>query len=242
MRVIGTVSAPVKDFVKVRLLGIDAPEIGSCYADEAKQRLEEMLVSSTFITQKDEEPMDDNERLLRHVFVTNDDPKDGMRNVSEELLRGGKKPWRQKGTGRARTSSIRNPIWRGGGTIFGPTGEQNHTINLPKKAIRSSIAQALSLKAEAKAIHVIEAFDCKEGKIRATADLLKKMELTGKTLIVVDKWDGLVERATGNLANVSASEPRFLTVNMVLDAKSIVITTAALEQLKAWLGTTGAKA
>ena len=156
---------------------------------------------------------------------------------------GGKKPWRQKGTGRARTSSIRNPIWRGGGTIFGPTGEQNHTINLPKKAIRSSIAQALSLKAEAKAIHVIEAFDCKEGKIRATADLLKKMELTGKTLIVVDKWDGLVERATGNLANVSASEPRFLTVNMVLDAKSIVITTAALEQLKAWLGTTtGAKA
>lgn len=89
---------------------------------------------------------------------------------------------------------------------------------------------------------MIEAFDCKEGKIRATADLLKKMELTGKTLIVVDKWDGLVERATGNLANVSASEPRFLTVNMVLDAKSIVITTAALEQLKAWLGTTGAKA
>ena len=159
-----------------------------------------------------------------------------------EISGGGKKPWRQKGTGRARTSSIRNPIWRGGGTIFGPTGEQNHTINLPKKAIRSSIAQALSLKAEAKAIHVIEAFDCKEGKIRATADLLKKMELTGKTLIVVDKWDGLVERATGNLANVSASEPRFLTVNMVLDAKSIVITTAALEQLKAWLGTTGAKA
>jgi large subunit ribosomal protein L4 len=158
-----------------------------------------------------------------------------------EISGGGKKPWRQKGTGRARTSSIRNPIWRGGGTIFGPTGEQNHTINLPKKAIRSSIAQALSLKAEAKAIHVIEAFDCKEGKIRATADLLKKMELTGKTLIVVDKWDGLVERATGNLANVSASEPRFLTVNMVLDAKSIVITTAALEQLKAWLGTTGAK-
>ena len=95
-----------------------------------------------------------------------------------EISGGGKKPWRQKGTGRARTSSIRNPIWRGGGTIFGPTGEQNHTINLPKKAIRSSIAQALSLKAEAKAIHVIEAFDCKEGKIRATADLLKKMERT----------------------------------------------------------------
>jgi endonuclease YncB( thermonuclease family) len=85
----GQVSAPVKDFVKVRLLGIDAPEIESCYADEAKQRLEELLVSSTFITQKDEEPMDDNERLLRHVFVTNDDPRDGMRNVSEDLLRGG---------------------------------------------------------------------------------------------------------------------------------------------------------
>lgn len=158
-----------------------------------------------------------------------------------EIAGGGKKPWRQKGTGRARTSSIRNPIWRGGGTIFGPTGEQNHTINLPKKAIRSSIAQALSLKAEAKVIHVIEAFDCKEGKVRATSDLLKKMNITGKTLIIVDNCDSLVQRATGNLAQVTATETRFLTVNMVLDAGTIIITTAALEQLKTWLGT-GVKA
>lgn len=85
----GQVNAPVKDFVKVRLLGIDAPEIGTCYADEAKKVLEEKLAGVQFITQKDEEPMDELERLLRHVFIVNDDPREGMRLVNEELLREG---------------------------------------------------------------------------------------------------------------------------------------------------------
>jgi micrococcal nuclease len=75
--------------VRVRLLGIDAPEVGTCFADEATRALSEKLTGASFITQKDEEPMDDNERLLRHVFVVSDDPREGMRLVNEELLKEG---------------------------------------------------------------------------------------------------------------------------------------------------------
>lgn len=155
-----------------------------------------------------------------------------------EISGGGKKPWRQKGTGRARTGSIRNPIWRGGGTIFGPTGEQNHEIVLPKKAIRTSLAQALSVKAEAKSVVVIESFENADAKVKATAALFTKMGLQGTILLVVDECNALVRRATKNLPGVLATEPRFMQVNDILDADHIVITKKALELTTGWLGGT----
>ncbi len=153
-----------------------------------------------------------------------------------EISGGGKKPFRQKGTGRARSGSIRNPIWRGGGTVFGPTGEQNHTIDLPKKAIRASLAQALSLKAEAKAISVIEDLDVSDAKVKQTVALLDKLKLTGSVLFVVEKYTDAVRRATRNLPRVAACEPRYLQVNVIVDADHIVITKKALELTTEWLG------
>ncbi|MCC7543739.1 50S ribosomal protein L4 [bacterium] len=153
-----------------------------------------------------------------------------------EIAGGGKKPWRQKGTGRARTGSIRNPIWRGGGTVFGPTGEQNYAINLPKKAIRASLAQALSVKAGAKAIAVIESYDNADAKVKATATLFAKMGLTGSVLLVVEECSALVQRATRNLPRVTATEARLLQVNDILDVDHIVVTKKALEEINTWLG------
>jgi large subunit ribosomal protein L4 len=76
-----------------------------------------------------------------------------------EVRGGGRKPWRQKGTGRARFGSIRNPIWRGGGITFGPTGVENHTIKMHTSTKRKAIRQALSLALDAGKLIVIEAFD-----------------------------------------------------------------------------------
>jgi len=153
-----------------------------------------------------------------------------------QIRGGGKKPYKQKGTGRARTGSIRNPLWRGGGTIFGPTGEQNFVIDLPRKAIRASLAQALTLKAQAKTLYVIESFSSKEGKVKPTIELLSKMNLTGRILLVVENCDSLIQRSTRNLPTVHASEPRFLTVNAVLNADHIIVTKPALELTTQWLG------
>lgn len=163
--------------------------------------------------------------------------QDTAKTKTRGLIRGGgKKPWRQKGTGRARSGSIRNPLWRGGGTIFGPTGEQNHAMELPKKALRASIAQALSTKASAKAIIVIEAFDTKDGKVKTTQDFIAKLGVTGNTLLVLDNCDALAQRATGNLSGLTATSVSGLTTKAVLDANTLVITTAALGQIDAWLG------
>src|SRR5690606_37688451 len=84
---------------------------------------------------------------------------------------GGKKPWRQKGTGRARFGSSRNPIWRGGGIAFGPTGEENYSVKVNVTAKRQALRQALSLKAADNRIAVIESFENKDGKVAATVKL-----------------------------------------------------------------------
>src|SRR5687767_6688334 len=98
---------------------------------------------------------------------------------------GGKKPWKQKGTGRARFGSSRNPIWRGGGIVFGPTGLENYTKKVDVNAKRLAIRQALSLAASEGQIKVIETFETK-GKVAETVKLLGKLEATGSVLLVVD--------------------------------------------------------
>jgi large subunit ribosomal protein L4 len=152
---------------------------------------------------------------------------------------GGIKPWRQKGTGRARVGSIRSPIWRGGGIIFGPTGEQNYTRVLPTAVKRQALRQALSLQAAANKLFIIETFETKEGKVKPTLDLLSKIGATGKTLIVVSEKDALVDKATRNLTNVHAVFVKYLNVRDLMDADSVVVSQKSLDIIHEWLG--GAK-
>ncbi len=152
-----------------------------------------------------------------------------------EVRGGGKKPWRQKGTGRARFGSIRNPIWRGGGITFGPTGKENYSITMPVRTKRLALKQALSLANVAGKVKIIESFECKDGKVAPTVKLLDKMGISGNVLIVVSLKDDLVARATNNLPNVKAVAATHLHVYDVLNADHIIISQKSLPVISEWL-------
>lgn len=148
---------------------------------------------------------------------------------------GGKKPWKQKGTGRARFGSSRNPIWRGGGIVFGPTGEENYTKQINTKAKRIAIRQALTLAAQADKIIVIEDL-ANESKTAALAAYFAKIGANGRVLAVVDNRTAELERASSNLRDVIIVQPNYVHVYDVLNATKIVVTKAALEALTGRLG------
>ncbi|MDR1970202.1 MAG: 50S ribosomal protein L4 [Candidatus Nomurabacteria bacterium] len=154
-----------------------------------------------------------------------------------EVRGGGKKPWRQKGTGRARFGSSRNPIWRGGGVAFGPLGNENYTKKITKSAKKVALKQALTLANKAKKIIVITTFACPNGKTKETLALLAKNKVSEneRTLIVVSVKDDLVVRATRNLQNVKAVRPNYLTVFDILNADKILISQKALPMIVEWL-------
>lgn len=147
---------------------------------------------------------------------------------------GGKKPWRQKGTGRARFGSSRNPIWRGGGIAFGPTGEENYSKRVNVQAKRQALRQALSLVASEGRVNVIETFETK-GKVSETAKLLDKVGAKGSVLIVVSLKDDLVERATRNLPHVKVVQANYLTVYDILNSDTLLISQKSLEVINTWL-------
>lgn len=153
-----------------------------------------------------------------------------------QVAGGGRKPWRQKGTGRARVGSIRVPNWRGGGVVFGPTGQENHLLDMPVRMKRAAIRQALSLQAEAGHISVIESFISSEGRVKPTVELLTKMDLSGNVMLVVAEKADLIDRATRNVAGLELVNARYLNVYTVMNADHVVFTADALAVVKQWLG------
>lgn len=153
-----------------------------------------------------------------------------------EVSGGGRKPWKQKGTGRARFGSSRNPIWRGGGVAFGPTGEENYMHKLPVAKKRLALRQALSLANQENRLFVVETFACEDGKVKQTLAFLDKIGTKGNTLIVVSQKDSLVERATNNLPNVKAVSANYLNVFDLLNADSVVVSQKSLDIIHEWLG------
>lgn len=150
-----------------------------------------------------------------------------------EVSGGGKKPWKQKGTGRARFGSSRNPIWRGGGVVFGPRGNKNYTKKLSKTAKKVAVRQALTVANEAKKI-VIK--DIKTtGKTKEVATFLADNKFERRVLIVVDEKTPELMRATNNIQNVLVVRANYLSVYHILNADTIVITPKALPVITAWL-------
>lgn len=153
-----------------------------------------------------------------------------------EVRGGGKKPWRQKGTGRARFGSTRNPIWRHGGVAFGRTGEENFTKKLSKSAKRTAVCQALSLKNAAKAIVVLTEKPKLSGKTKDAEKILKDLKLTDKNMLfVVAEKTPEVLRSTNNLPNVQLVRATYLNVFDILNADAIVFDPASLQNTEAWL-------
>lgn len=144
---------------------------------------------------------------------------------------GGRKPWRQKGTGNARVGSSRNPIWRGGGIVFGPTGQENYLKKVNRKAKILALKQALSLAAGADKIKIIEDVKLKAPKTSLLSKLLNKLSLSGLIIIIVDKTSSELIQASNNLSNVLIVKAANLTTRNVIDADHIIITKPALSSL-----------
>ena len=151
-----------------------------------------------------------------------------------EVSGGGKKPWKQKGTGRARFGSSRNPIWRGGGVVFGPRGNENYTKKLSKTAKKVAVRQALTVANEAKKIVVKDVKTT--GKTKEVATFLADNKFERRILIVVDEKTPELMRATNNIQNVLVVRANYLSVYHILNADTIVITPKALPVITAWLG------
>ena len=143
----------------------------------------------------------------------------------------GKKPWRQKGTGRARVGEIRNPLWRKGGTVFGPQ-PRSYEYQLPKKVEKGALRQALAAKFQGGDVIVVEAFAADEIKTKAAAALLKTIGVEGKALLVAVKPEEKFALSVRNLAGIRMLPSNRITARDVMDTRKVVLTQAALEKLQ----------
>lgn len=181
----------------------------------------------------------ENHQLLKDAYVAY--LANGRVNLAKTKTRGEvsgstKKPWKQKGTGRARFGSRYNPIWRGGGITFGPTGNENYTKKITTIDKRIAVKQALSLAAKDGVLNSIDSFNVKEGKVSEVTKLLKKIDAKGRILLVVENKTENIERATRNIANLKVSQAKYLNVFDILNADTILVTKASLDEISSWLG------
>ena len=144
---------------------------------------------------------------------------------------GGKKPWRQKGTGRARQGSIRAPQFRGGGIVFGPS-PRSYNFRLPRKVRQLAIKSALTEKVANNQFVVVDALNFDAPKTKEFAGVMNNLKVTEKTLIVVTDEDKFAALSARNLANVTVVEPAGVNILNVVDAQKIVITKSALSQVE----------
>ena len=153
-----------------------------------------------------------------------------------EVRGGGKKPWKQKGTGRARFGSTRNPIWRHGGVAFGRTGEENFTKKISKSAKRQAVCQALSMKNADKAVIVLDKEVKLTGKTKDAVKVLKDLKLENKNVLAVaaEKTPEVL-RSTNNIANLKLVRAQYLNVFDIMNADAIVFSEAGLKATVAWL-------
>lgn len=179
----------------------------------------------------------DNHELLKQAYVAY--LSNGRINLAVTKTRGlvrggGRKPWKQKGTGRARFGSSRNPIWRGGGIVFGPTGQENYTKKLNTKSTHQALRQALSLAAQGDQVIVLEDFT-KTNKTNELAKFLNKIKATGRVLLISELSDDL-SRASHNLNQVILVRPGQVNVFDVMNSDYIVISKPAIQSLEQRLG------
>jgi large subunit ribosomal protein L4 len=148
-----------------------------------------------------------------------------------EVRGGGKKPWRQKGTGRARAGSIRSPLWRKGGVVFGPK-PRSYAFNLPRKVRKLALRVALSDMAKAGKVKVVTELKLAQAKSKLAAKALADLKVTGKTLIVLGQENEQFEKAGRNLAGVKLVMFKDVNIFDILNADWLVVEKAAISKMK----------
>lgn len=156
-----------------------------------------------------------------------------------EVRGGGKKPWRQKGTGRARHGSTRSPIWKGGGVTFGPSKERNFKKKINKKMIRKALLMAISSKVKSRQLLVLDDIKLNQTKTKEMAFILKNFsklfeESRNKpsVLMIMPSLDNDIKRAAQNLPNLNTVEARNINPLLILSSKYLLLMKGALDNLK----------
>ena len=152
-----------------------------------------------------------------------------------EVRGGGRKPWRQKGTGRARQGSIRAPHWRGGGTVFGPT-PRSYEQKMPRKMRRQALRSALSVKASEAQVRVLDVLEMQEPKSKEVLSILQNLGVDSSTLILLPQRDEVILRSVRNLPEVRTLVAQYLNVRDLLKYEYILMPLASLEVIEGILG------
>ncbi|MFJ7748117.1 50S ribosomal protein L4 [Peribacillus sp. NPDC097295] len=174
-----------------------------------------------------------NHVLFEAIIMQRASLRQGTHKVKNrsEVAGGGRKPWKQKGTGRARQGSIRSPQWRGGGVVFGPT-PRSYSYKLPKKVRRLAIKSALSAKALEENILVLESLTFEAPKTKEFVAVLKNLSVDTKTLIVTDGLDEKVALSARNIPGVTVVEAVGLNVLDVVSHNKLILTKSAVEKVE----------
>ena len=151
--------------------------------------------------------------------------------VRHEVSGGGKKPWRQKGSGRARSGSSRSPIWVGGGTVFGPVGDQNFTISQNKKEHKLALKSALSLKTK-DGLLVVDEIKFDEKKTKNFVNFLEALKVGGKALIVVDEITENIFASARNVGYAKVVTPDNVSVVDLLNVDNLVLSQASAKAIE----------
>lgn len=166
--------------------------------------------------------------------LANDRQGTAQTKTRGQVSGGGKKPWKQKGTGHARQGSTRAPQWRHGGTVFGPH-PRTYEQKMPRKQRRLALRSALSAKSQEDAVRVVEEIALEAPKTRVLANLFDQLGAGTRTLFVIPEHDLLLEKSTRNLAGVKTILATNLNPSDVLAADTIVFARSALAQVEEWL-------
>lgn len=144
---------------------------------------------------------------------------------------GGRKPWRQKGTGRARQGSTRSPQWEGGGVVFGPH-PRSYRMDMPRKQRRLALRSALSAKAQDGGVVVLDGFTLEEPRTRAVADLIRAVDAPRKVLVVLGSHNEMLEKSARNIPEVQLTLAGNLSVRDLLSADMVIVTRDAIEHIE----------
>lgn len=168
------------------------------------------------------------------VYMANSRQATAKTKKRDEVSGGGRKPWRQKGTGRARQGSTRSPQWRGGGVVFGPTGVQNFTIKQNKKEYQLALKSVLSEKVKNNDLVILNEIKCEKPQTKAIAEMLKTLNTKNKTLFVVSEdsvnYEALLSMS--NLPNVLVLFADEVNVYDVVNSDSVVMTLDAVKSIE----------
>ncbi len=148
-----------------------------------------------------------------------------------EVSGGGKKPWRQKGTGKARHGSIRSPIWVGGGVTFGPRNERNFKKDVPKKMKRKALFMLLTEKLKNDSLIIVDSFDIKEIKTKEVKKMIDSLDLKGSVLIALEDLNETIIKSVRNIEKVATIQAKDLNCLDVLSYKYLVVTKKGIEKI-----------